>query len=81
MTNDTIYTANITPSFDGLTPRYEVGIYVNRTAGVCGPFTDYETVATVEDADDYLARWGFTRAAEWGPVCSNGFAEAALVKA
>lgn len=77
---ETTYTANITPSFDGLIPRYEVGVYVTRTGGVCGPFTEYETVWSLDDADAYLARWGFTRAGDWGPVCANGFAQAELVE-
>ena len=80
MTNTT-YTANITPSFEGLAPRYEVGVYAMRTAGVSGPFTEYETVETLAAADAYLARWGFTRSSDWGECCPNGFAEADLVQA
>ena len=77
----TTYTANITPSFDGLLPRYEVGVYVMRTAGICGPFDEGTTVESLEAADALLTGWGFTRTAEWGPLCANGFAEAPLVQA
>ena len=75
----TTYEVNVTPlEFDGLTPIYEVMIYRYREAGICGPSSSTETVAGLDAVDVWLEQRGFKRQGEFGKVCRNGFATAAL---
>lgn len=79
MTTNPLYTVTVTPSFDGLTPQYEAMLYRAVPAGVCGPFSDTRTVRTLDEVDALVHGWGFRRVEPFGPVCSNGFAEAQVV--
>lgn len=72
-----IITAHIEPAgFDGITPRFEVIVTVDRPAGICGPATDTGVVASIDEADAWFARNGFRRTGDFGEVCANGFASA-----
>ena len=70
-------TACITPQDDG---TVDVMIYRMLPAGICGPFTSTKTVAA-DEVDAQIARFGFVRTGEFGPLCANGFAEAPVVAA
>lgn len=75
------FSACVTPSLDGLNPRYEVMVYRMVRGGICGPFSEDVTVNSLAEVDAQLAKWGFKRTGEFGPVCTNGFAEASLALA
>jgi hypothetical protein len=75
----TSYEVNVTPSgFAGLSPVYEVTLYVTRQAGVCGPVFTGHKVESLSEVDEMLDRWGFDRTSGYGPVCANGFATATV---
>lgn len=76
----TTYTVSVTPRFEGLTPKYDALVYVNRTAGVCGPFSEDHSCDSLDEVDEWLLAQGFVRSDEFGPVCSNGFADAPLTR-
>lgn len=78
MNTDTTYEVNVTPSLDGLTPRYDASIYRMVHMGVCGPWSERKTFASLAEIDEWLTSSGYTRSTEYGPVCANGFATAYL---
>lgn len=77
-TTRTTYSVDVTPSFDGLAPQYEVSIYRTIRGGICGPTGDETTVSSLSSVDAWLTGRGFSRTSNFGPVCTNGFASAPL---
>lgn len=76
---DAKYTVSVTPSFDGLVPKFSALIYRMVKAGVCGPFSDEPVLSSLDEVDRWLNANGFTRVSGYGQVCAAGFASADLV--
>lgn len=78
---NTTYEVNVTPAgFDGLTPVYDVLVYVTREAGICGPAEEGTVAGGLEMVDLWLAENGYARVAPFGEVCRNGFASAEVTR-
>ena len=75
------FTVDVEPiGFDGINPKYKVGIYQFREAGICGPYMSDEIVVGLDGVDELIREKGFERIGEYGEVCQNGYVCALLVK-
>jgi hypothetical protein len=79
MSTSATFTADVTPTFDGLTPVFELSVFKMVPGGICGP-GESATCLSMDAVVEALSDWGFELAGPFGPVCANGFASAPLIR-
>jgi hypothetical protein len=58
--------------------RYIINLYRYISGGICAPHSEHVTVIGIEGIDAQIHAWGYRRTGEFGPICLNGFASAAV---